>query len=129
MIPKDLRYHKEHEWIRVADGRATVGVSDFAQEALGDIVYLEIPEIGRSLKQGEEITEIESTKTTSMLYAPVSGKIVAVNQDLDEKPELINEDTYGGGWIVTIEMDQASELDQLMEWSDYERFLENEKQA
>ncbi len=129
MIPKDLRYHKEHEWIRVADGKATVGVSDFAQEALGDIVYLEIPEIGRSLKQGEEITEIESTKTTSMLYAPVSGKIVAVNQDLDEKPELINEDTYGGGWIVTIEMDQASELDQLMEWSDYERFLENEKQA
>ncbi len=106
-----------------------MGVSDFAQEALGDIVYLEIPEIGRSLKQGEEITEIESTKTTSMLYAPVSGKIVAVNQDLDEKPELINEDTYGGGWIVTIEMDQASELDQLMEWSDYERFLENEKQA
>ncbi len=129
MIPKDLRYHKEHEWIRVVAGRATVGVSDFAQEALGDIVYLEIPEIGRSLKQGEEITEIESTKTTSMLYAPVSGKIVAVNQDLDEKPELINEDTYGGGWIVTIEMDQASELDQLMEWSDYERFLENEKQA
>ncbi|NOX98229.1 MAG: glycine cleavage system protein GcvH [Verrucomicrobia bacterium] len=129
MIPKDLRYHKEHEWIRVEDGKATIGVSDFAQEALGDIVYLEIPEIGRSLKQGEEITEIESTKTTSMLYAPVSGKIVAANQSLDEKPELINEDSYGGGWIVTIEMDQADELDQLMEWRDYERFLENEKQA
>jgi len=128
MIPKDLRYHKEHEWIRIKDRLATVGISDFAQEALGDIVYLEIPEIGRSFKQGEEITEIESTKTTSMLYAPVSGKIVAVNQDLDEKPELINEDTYGGGWIVTMEVDQASELDQLMGWSDYERFLDNEKQ-
>lgn len=128
MIPKDLRYHKEHEWIRVEDGKATLGVSDFAQEALGDIVYLEIPEIGRFLKQGEEITEIESTKTTSMLYAPVSGKIVAVNQGLDEHPELINEDAYGDGWIVTIEMDQVSELDQLMEWNDYERFLENEKQ-
>lgn len=128
MIPKDLRYHKEHEWIRTKDGRATIGISDFAQEALGDIVYLEIPEIGRSLKQGDEITEIESTKTTSMLYAPVSGKIVAVNQDLDGKPELINEDTYGEGWIVTIEMDQISELDQLMESSDYEKFLDNEKE-
>jgi len=129
MIPKDLRYHKEHEWIRVEDGKATIGISDFAQEALGDIVYLEIPELGRSLKRGDEITEIESTKTTSMLYAPVSGKIVAVNQDLDEKPELINEDTYGAGWIVTIEMDQVSELDRLMEWSDYERFLDDEKQG
>ncbi len=128
MIPKDLLYHKEHEWIRVEDGRVIVGISDFAQEALGDIVYLEIPEIGKSLKQGDEITEIESTKTTSMLYAPVSGKIVAVNRDLEEKPELINEDTYGGGWILTIEVDQASELDHLMEWGDYERFLENEKQ-
>jgi glycine cleavage system H protein len=126
MIPKDLRYHKEHEWVRVENGRATIGISDFAQEALGDIVYLEIPETGKSIRQGEEITEIESTKTTSILYAPVSGKIVAVNQELDEKPELVNDDTYGGGWIAVIEMDQETELDQLMDWNDYERFLVDE---
>lgn len=126
MISKDLRYHKEHEWIRVAGIQATIGISDFAQEALGDIVYLEIPEVGRVIRCGDEITEIESTKTTSMLYAPVGGKVVAVNAVLEAQPELINEDVYGKGWVVVIEMDDPSEVDQLMTGDEYEAFLENE---
>ena len=127
MIPGDLRYHREHEWVRVEGTQATVGISDFAQEALGDIVYLEIPHLGTVLRRGEEITEIESTKTTSMLYAPVGGKIVAVNDDLEDRPELMNEDVYGKGWVVVIEMDDPSELDQLMTGGEYEEFLENEQ--
>lgn len=127
MVREDLRYHKEHEWVRVEGSCATIGISDFAQKALGDIVYLEIPELGTTVAKGEEITEIESTKTTSILYAPVSGKIVAVNKALEEKPELINEDVYEEGWIVKIEMDQPNELDKLMAASEYEAFLANEK--
>ncbi len=127
MISKDLRYHKEHEWIRITGTQATVGISDFAQDALGDIVYLEIPALGRVIKSGEEITEIESTKTTSMLYAPVGGKLVAVNTDLETQPELINEDVYGKGWVVVIEMDDTSEVNQLMTGDEYETFLENEE--
>ncbi|MFQ5596572.1 MAG: glycine cleavage system protein GcvH [Nitrospiria bacterium] len=126
MIQEDLRYHQEHEWVRVDGTKATIGISDFAQDALGDIVFLEIPDLGRSVKKGEEITEIESTKTTSMLYAPVGGKIVAVNAALEETPELINADVYGEGWIVVIEMDQPNEIDQLMAANEYRAFLENE---
>jgi glycine cleavage system H protein len=127
MIPQDLRYHKEHEWVRAEGKKATIGISDFAQEALGDIVYLEIPKIGTSVPFGKEITEIESTKTTSPLFAPVSGKIVAVNEQLKEKPELINQDPYGEGWIVVIEMSQAKEVEQLMTAKDYEAFLQKEE--
>ena len=86
MVRNDLRYHKEHEWVRVEGKNAVVGISDFAQEALGDIVYLEMPKIGTAVKYGEEITEIESTKTTSMLYAPVSGKIISINKTLESQP-------------------------------------------
>jgi len=127
MVKEDLLYHKEHEWVRVEGARATVGISDFAQEALGDIVFLEIPKVGTVIAQGKEITEIESTKTTSMLYAPVGGKIVAVNNVLEERPELINDDAYGEGWIAVIEMDEPKTLDQLMTASEYEAFLKNEK--
>jgi glycine cleavage system H protein len=126
MIPTDLRYHKEHEWTRVEGTRATIGISDFAQEALGDIVYLELPKIGVEVAAGAEITEIESTKTTSALYAPVGGKIVAVNETLKEKPELINKVPYEGGWIVVIEMNQPKEVDHLMTAAQYEQFLQNE---
>ena len=127
MVPKDLRYHKEHEWARAEGKKATVGISDFAQEALGDIVYLEIPKIGSVVKLRDEITEIESTKTTSPLYAPVSGKIIAVNEGLKEKPELVNKDPYGEGWIVVIEMTNPKEIEQLMTASDYEAFLQKEE--
>lgn len=127
MISKDLRYSKEHEWARADGNRATIGISDFAQEALGDIVYLEIPKIGTSVRLRDEITEIESTKTTSPLYAPVSGKIIAVNEGLKEKPELVNKDPYGEGWIVVIEMTHPKEIEQLMTASDYEAFLQKEE--
>ena len=127
MTSKDLRYSKEHEWARAEGKKATVGISDFAQEALGDIVYLEIPKVGSVVKLRDEITEIESTKTTSPLYAPVSGKIVAVNEGLKEKPELVNKDPYGEGWIVVIEMTHPQEIEQLMTASDYEAFLQKEE--
>ncbi len=127
MIPQDLRYHKEHEWVKAEGKKATVGISDFAQEALGDIVYLEMPKSGTTVQYGNEITEIESTKTTSPLYAPVGGKIIAVNEKLKEKPELINQDPYGEGWIVVIEMNQPKEVEQLMAAKDYEAFLQKEE--
>ena len=127
MIPKDLRYHKEHEWVRADGKKATVGISDFAQEALGDIVYLEIPKVGATVESGSEVTEIESTKTTSPLFAPVSGKIIAVNENLKERPELINKDAYGDGWIVVIEMTRPKEVEQLMTAGEYEVFLQKEE--
>ncbi len=127
MIPKDLRYHKDHEWVRIEGKNATVGISDFAQDALGDIVYLELPKIGTTVRYGDEITEIESTKTTSMLYAPIGGKITSVNEVLETRPELINEDVYGEGWVVVIEMDEREDVEKLMSWSEYETFLSHEK--
>ena len=126
MVPEDLRYHKEHEWVRIEGERAIIGISDFAQEALGDIVFLEIPSVGRIVKEGEEITEIESTKTTSFLFAPLRGKLVAVNETLETKPELMNEDPYGEGWVVVIEMEKPDEIIQLMSAKEYERFLSDE---
>ncbi len=127
MIPEDLRYHKDHEWVRANGKRAVVGISDFAQENLGDIVYLEMPKLGLVVKVGDEITEIESTKTTSPLYAPVGGTIVSINEVLEDKPELINQDAYHDGWIVAIEMNQPKELEQLMTDEDYETFLQKEE--
>jgi|SRR5579863_856003 len=129
MYPADLKYHKEHEWVRIDGNKATVGISDFAQNALGDIVYLDIPKVGRVVKAGEEITEIESTKTTSPLYAPVAGKIVAVNEALKETPEVINREPYGPGWIVAIEMSNPSDLNVLMNSKEYEAYLQKEAEG
>lgn len=126
MIPENLRYHKEHEWVRAEGKKATIGISHFAQEALGDIVYLEIPKTGVDVQYGNEITEIESTKTTSPLYAPVGGKVVAVNEKLKEKPELINQDPYGEGWVVVIEMNDPKEVEKLMTAKEYDAFLQKE---
>lgn len=126
MIPENLRYHKEHEWVRAEGKKATIGISHFAQEALGDIVYLEIPKTGVNVKYGNEITEIESTKTTSPLYAPVGGKVVAVNEKLKETPELINQDPYGEGWVVVIEMNDPKEVEKLMTAKEYDAFLQKE---
>ncbi len=125
MIPQDLRYHKEHEWVRVEGNRATVGISDFAQDALGDIVYLEMPKVGGVVTQGGEVTEIESTKTVSPLYAPIGGTIVAVNVALKETPEWINQDPYGRGWVVVIEMNHPEEIETLMTAAQYDAFLQS----
>jgi len=127
IIPKGLRYHKEHEWVKVEGTKATLGISDFAQDALGDIVYLDLPKVGTEIKAGAEITEIESTKTTSPMYAPVGGKIIAVNTALKDKPELINKKPYTEGWIVVIEMSQPNEFDKLMDADAYDHFLKEEE--
>ncbi|MBD0316616.1 MAG: glycine cleavage system protein GcvH [Nitrospiraceae bacterium] len=127
MIPADLRYHKEHEWVRLNGTQATVGISHFAQDALGDIVFLDPPKAGAVVKAGQQIGEVESTKTTSTLYTPVSGTIAQVNTDLKDHPEVLNSDPYGRGWIAVIELANPAEVDQLMTAEQYERFLASQK--
>lgn len=127
MEPTDLRYHKEHEWIRVEGRQATLGISHFAQEALGDIVFLELPKVNATVKAGQEIGEVESTKTTSTIYTPVSGKLLKVNTELTEHPELVNQEPYGRGWIAVIELSDPGEAEQLMTASQYESFLASQK--
>ncbi len=126
MNPDDLRYHKEHTWVKVSGKKATVGITDYAQEALGDVVYVDLPEVDAEVEANSEIGEIESTKATSSVIAPVSGKITEVNDDLSESPEILNEDPYGKGWIAVMELDDASELDDLMDASEYSKFVEEE---
>ena len=127
MNPTDLRYHKEHEWIRVKGTQATLGISHYAQDALGDIVFIELPKVGMTVKAGQEIGEVESTKTTSTLYTPISGKILQVNGDLTKHPELINSEPYGKGWIAIVELANASEVDGLMTAAQYDTFLSSQK--
>lgn len=126
MNPDDVKYHKEHTWVKVAGEKATIGITDYAQDALGDIVYIDLPEIDASVEADSEIAEIESTKATSSIISPVSGKIVEVNEDLSESPEVINEDPYGKGWVAVLEINNTSELDELMDSSAYEKFTEEE---
>ena len=126
MIPEGLRYHTEHEWIRQENQTAVVGITHFAQDALGDVVYIELPKVGAEVCSGQEIGEVESTKTTSAVYTPVTGKILAVNDELRDKPELVNQDPYGKGWIVKIQMTNPSEVKSLMDAKQYGDYL-NEK--
>jgi glycine cleavage system H protein len=127
MVPTDLRYHKEHEWIRVEGRRGRLGISQFAQDALGDIVFIELPKAGTRFTAGQQIGEVESTKTTSSIYTPVSGVIVEVNGDLKDHPEVVNADPYGKGWMVVIELSEPKQLDGLMTASQYEAFLASQK--
>ncbi len=127
MIPSDLRYHQEHEWVRLDGKRATVGISDFAQDALGDIVFLDLPKVGVIVKVGQQIGEVESTKTTSTIYTPVSGTVTQINNDLKDHPEIVNSDPYGKGWIAIIDLTDATEVEQLMTASQYESFLASQK--
>lgn len=124
LIPEDLRYSAEHEWVRVADGIATVGITDFAQEHLGDVVYVELPEVGSSIAASDTVCEIESTKSVSEIYAPVSGTVHAVNQRLTEQPELVNQDPYGDGWIMQVALAEASGLDALLDAAGYRALVE-----
>lgn len=126
MNPENLKYHREHTWVKVSGRRATIGITDHAQEALGDIVYIDLPEVDSTVEANSEFAEIESTKATSSVIAPVSGTVIEVNEDLAESPEIINEDPYGKGWIAIIEMDNESELEDLMDASIYENYLEEE---
>lgn len=122
-IPEDLRYAENHEWARLLDdGNVRVGITDYAQDALGDIVYVELPEIGATLSSGEALGEVESTKSVSDVYAPVAGRVVAANGALEETPELINTDPYGDGWFIILEPDEGATLEHLMDavaYADY----------
>ena len=129
MIPTDLRYHQEHEWVRLEGKQATVGISDFAQDALGDIVFLDLPKVGAAVKVGQQIGEVESTKTTSTIYTPVSGVVTRINTDLKDHPEIVNADPYGKGWIAIIDLADAKEVEQLMTASQYESFLASQKHS
>ena len=127
MEPTNLRYHQEHEWIRLEGKQATVGISNFAQDALGDIVFVELPQVGVTVTAGEQIGEVESTKTTSSIYTPVSGSILRVNTELKDHPEVINSDPYGGGWIAVIELSDPAQVDSLMTAAQYDAFLATQK--
>jgi glycine cleavage system H protein len=129
MIPADLRYHQEHEWARIKGTQATVGISHFAQDALGDIVFIDLPKVGAVVQAGQQIGEVESTKTTSIIYTPISGTIVKVNADLKDHPEVINSDPYGQGWMVVIDLSNAGEVDKLMNAAQYEAFLSSQKKG
>ena len=124
MYPENLMYSQEHEWVQVEPGnRAKVGISYFAQKELGDVVFVELPEIGATVSVGDSFAVVESVKAVSDIYAPVAGVIVAVNQALADSPEMINEDSYEKGWIAVIEMSNAADLDQLMSVAAYKAHI------
>jgi len=127
MNPEDLKYHKEHTWAKVSGKKATIGITDYAQDALGDIVYIDLPEVDSSIEPNSEIGEIESTKATSSIISPLGGRVIEVNEELTESPEIINEDPYGKGWIAILEVDDIAEVSDLMDASEYEKYVEEEK--
>ncbi len=114
-VPDDLRYTSDHEWARPAENQVRVGLTDFAQEALGDVVFVELPAVGCSVTRGGPLGEVESTKSVSLIYAPVSGTVVEVNEALRQSPETVNADPYGDGWLCVIETTDAAELDDLLQ--------------
>ena len=123
LVPDGLKYTKDHEWAKIEGGKVMVGITDFAQRELGDIVYLELPKMGALLKQGDSFGEIEAVKTVAPLYAPLSGKVVEINQTLADKAEVINSDPYGKGWIIKIEVSNPSELSGLLEPAAYKQLI------
>ena len=124
-FPKELKYSKEHEWVRLEDnGVAVVGITQFAQDELGDIVFVETPDVGRSLKAGETFGVAESVKTVSDLYSPVSGEVAEVNTKLADNPELVNESPFGDGWMIKLKMDDTKELDNLLSAQDYQKLVQ-----
>lgn len=125
-VPKDLKYTQEHEWIRVDGKKAVIGISHFAQEQLGDIVFVELPEVGTQIEQGEPFGVVESVKTVSDLYAPASGKVTAVNKDLETSPEKVNSEPFGGGWIVEVELSNEQDLDSLLDADAYSEQCQKE---
>lgn len=118
--PTELRYSKEHEWVKVEDGKARIGITHFAQNELGDIVFVELPEVGDELTLNEPFGSVESVKTVSELYAPVSGKVVEVNEELGDSPEFVNESPYEQAWMVVVELSNPSEVDELMTSEQYD---------
>jgi glycine cleavage system H protein len=127
-FPEDYKYSKEHEWVLVEGKVATIGITDFAQDQLGDIVFVELPAVGDKVSKEDAFGVVESVKAVSDIYAPVSGKVIEVNDDLPENPEMLNEDAYGDGWIIKIEMSDADELNDLLSAAEYEEYVAEEKE-
>ncbi len=127
-FPEDLKYSKEHEWVLVEDNVATVGITDYAQDQLGDIVFVELPAVGDKVSKEDAFGVVESVKAVSDIYAPVSGKVLEVNDDLPDNPEMVNEDPYGDGWMIKIEMNDPEELQDLMTAAEYEEYVAEEKE-
>jgi glycine cleavage system H protein len=125
-FPDDLRYTRDHEWARSKGGRVVIGITEFAQEQLGDIVYVELPAVGAEVKKGETFGVVESTKAVSDLYAPVSGKVVEINSPLVEAPEGINEEPYGKGWMIAIEPSDPKEVEALLDSKAYTAFVQEQ---
>jgi len=126
--PPGLKYSKEHEWMASEETIATIGITDHAQEQLGEIVYIELPSIGDKVSKDDPFGVVESVKAVSDIYAPVSGTVVEVNEDLAESPEVVNEDPYGDGWLIKVRMSDASDLEDLMENEEYEEMIAREKE-
>lgn len=118
--PAELRYSSDHEWIRVEESKVRIGITDFAQDNLGDVVFVQIPEVGAVVKSGDSFSEVESTKSVSDIYAPVDGTVVEVNELLESQPELLNSDPYGDGWICVIEISDPTQVDGLLDAAGYQ---------
>ena len=123
-VPDDLKYSSDHEWIRVDGNRITIGITDYAQDALGDVVFVQVPEQGALVAAGQSISEVESTKSVSDIYAPLAGTIAEVNADLETTPEQLNSDPYGDGWICVIEVQDAAAVDGLLDAAAYQKLIE-----
>jgi glycine cleavage system H protein len=125
-IPEDLRYSPEHEWVRLTGTAARVGITDFAQDSLGDVVFVQLPDVGLDVVAGASVSEIESTKSVSDVYVPVTGVVSALNEALADQPELVNSDPYGEGWMFEIEVSDAGALDGLLDAAGYRQLIESE---
>jgi len=123
-VPDDLRYSSDHEWVRFEDGTIRVGITDYAQDALGDVVYVEVPEVGTKVDANAKVSEVESTKSVSDIFAPVAGTVVAVNADLADAPERLNDDPYGEGWICVIQPDDPDQVDALLDAQAYTALID-----
>ena len=124
-IPKELKYTEEHEWVKIEDNIATVGITDFAQGELGDIVYLEIDTLDSEIASNEVFGTVEAVKTVSDLFMPLGGKVIETNPELEDKPELVNEDPYGEGWIIKIDISDISEISSLLSYQDYKNLVDS----
>lgn len=124
--PEHLRYSSDHEWVSIDGGRVRLGITDYAQDALGDVVYVQVPTVGTAVSAGDTISEVESTKSVSDIYAPVSGTVVAVNDALGTTPDVLNSDPYGAGWICEIELSDATEVDGLLDAAAYRGLIDAE---
>ena len=123
-IPENLKYTSDHEWVMVENDKAKVGITDYAQDALGDVVFVDIPEVGKRVAVGETVTEVESTKSVSDIYAPLEGEIIEINHDLDDSPELLNGDPYGEGWIFILKLDEAASTENLLSANEYRELVD-----